>query len=136
MTYAELKAKQQQESNDFPFMWAFGQQQFDEMLRKNNVTTKDIYSIGAGGYIRKTDAKAMVEMFNRHKTELAEARKQSKFLREAIINEMSNHEYCITGDREEVLEACGITEADYQNNEDIRSAWKAAEKTYAASVRA
>lgn len=134
MTYTELKAKQQQEVNAFPFMFAFGQQQFDEMLKKNNVSKADIYSIGAGGYIRKTDAKAMEEMFVRHKNELAEAKKQSKFLKEALLHEMSNHEYCITCDREEVLAACGLTESDYQSNEDIRKAWKAAKKDYIAAV--
>lgn len=134
MTYTELKARQQKEVNAFPFMFAFGQKQFDEMLEKNGVTKSDIYSIGAGGYVRKSDAKAMEEMFTRHKTELAEARKQNKFLKEAFLHEMANHEYCITCDREEVLTACGITEDNYQKNEDIRKAWKEAKKAYIAMV--
>jgi len=134
MTYTELKARQQKEVNEFPFMFAFGQKQFNEMLEKNGVTKSDIYSIGAGGYIRKSDAKAMEEMFARHKSELAEARKQNKFLKQAFLREMANHEYCITYDREEVLAACGITEAEYQKNEDIRKAWKEAKKAYIAMV--
>ena len=130
MTYNELKNKQQEEANAFPFMFAFGQQQFNEMLEKNGVKTSDIYSIGAGGYIRKTDAEAMRAMFKRHKKELAEARKQNKFLKEAFLHEMANHEYCITCDREEVLNACGIAEAEYNNNADIRKAWKTAKNEY------
>ena len=134
MTYRELKDKQQQEVNDFPLMFAFGQKQFDEMLAKNNITPKDIYSIGAGGYVRKTDAPAMSAMFDRHKKELAAAKKQIKFLKEAFIYEMGNHEYCITFDSDEVLAACGITEEDYKNNEDVRKAWKAAKQAYIQEV--
>lgn len=134
MTYRELKEKQQQEINDFPFMWAFGQQQFDEMIAKNNVKISDIYSIGSGGYIRKTDAQSMKEMFSRHKKELAAARKQIKFLKEAFLYEMANHEYYLTFDSDVVLAACGVTEEDYQNNEDVRKAWKAAKKEYITEV--
>ena len=134
MTYKELTAKHQEEVNSFPLMFAFGRQQFDEMLAKNNVTAKDIYSIGAGGYVRKTDAPAMSAMFSRHKKELTEARKQNKFLTEAFLYEMANHEYCITFDSDEVLAACGITEDDYKNNEGIRKAWKAAKAKYIQEV--
>jgi hypothetical protein len=134
MSYNELKEKQQQEVNAFPLMFAFGQKQFDEMLEKNNVTAKEIYSIGAGGYVRKTDAQAMSDMFKRHSQELTEARKQNKFLQESFLYEMANHEYCITFDREEVLCACGLTESDYQTNADVRKAWKAARNEYANQV--
>lgn len=134
-SYRELKEKQQQEVNDFPLMFAFGNQQFAEMLEKNNVTIKDIYSIGAGGYVKKTDAPAMNEMFARHKKELAEARKQIKFLKEAFYHEMANHEYCITYDDEEIFSACGVTAEDYRNNEDIRKAWKAAKAAYLQEAR-
>jgi len=136
ITYAQLKANQQKEVDNFPFMFAFGREQFDEMLKKNNVTVSDICSIGCGGYIRKTDFKAMHDMFDRHTAELAEARKQNKFLKEAILNEMSNHEYCVTYDREEVLNACGITEDDFQKNEDVHKAWNAAKKNYMLAVEA
>lgn len=130
MKYAELKAKHQEEVNAFPFMFAFGAKQFDEMLKKNNLTINDIYSIGAGGYIRKSDADAMEEMFKRHRKEMKEAMKSQEFLRSAFLYEMANHEYGFTHDSEEVLRACGITEEEFQKNDYMKKAWREAEKAY------
>lgn len=131
ITYAELQARQQAEVNSFPLMWAFGREQFEKMLKENGLTVNDIISIGAGGYVRKSDYKAMQEMFRRHKRERKEALKHMEFLEQAILKEMANHEYCITYDREEVLAACGISEDEYESNEDIRKAWRSAERAYA-----
>lgn len=75
MTYRELKERQQQEVNDFPFIWAFNEKQLAEGMQRlglDPATDKDkLQSIGAGGIIRKTDAEAMREMFDRHRSEAA-----------------------------------------------------------------
>lgn len=69
MTYKELKDRQQQEVNDFPFIWAFNEKQLAEGMQRlglDPATDKDkLQNIGAGGIIRKTDAAAMREMFDR-----------------------------------------------------------------------
>ena len=79
--YQEIKAKQEQELNAFPFMWAFSNEQFNAGMKELGLEPTDtdkIFSIGAGGYIRKTDAPAMKEMFARHKAELKAARAADK----------------------------------------------------------
>ena len=72
MKYLKLKEKHQKEVNDFPFGFAFSNEQFKDMMKKFGLKEKDtdkIYSIGAGGYIKKTDAEAMHNMFKRHREE-------------------------------------------------------------------
>jgi hypothetical protein len=75
-SYEKIRTKQQEEINAFPFGWAFSQKQFEDMM-VNKFGLKDddydkIYSIGHGGFIRKTDADAMDEMLARHKAEREE----------------------------------------------------------------
>lgn len=110
--YKELKLKHQKEVDAFPFGFAFSDKQFAEMMAKWGLAKDDtdkIYSIGGGGYILKTDSKAMDEMFARHRAELKEFRKQPDNLYQMFVYEMFNHEYAISYDDEEVLDACGIT---------------------------
>lgn len=67
--YLKLKNKQQKEIDNFPFGFAFSDEQFKEMMNKWGLTENDtdkIYSLGHGSYIRKADAKAMEYMFNNH----------------------------------------------------------------------
>ena len=81
MTYLELKQRQQKEVNEFPFGFAFNNQQFKEMMEKFGLKEKDtdkIYSLGAGSYIRKSDSKAMEEMFARHRKEIEEEIEKDK----------------------------------------------------------
>ena len=116
MKYLELKQKQQKEVNDFPFGFAFSNQQFKEMMEKFGLSENDtdkIYSIGAGGYIRKSDADAMHEMFTRHEKERQQAIENDKdssgYIYEMFRYELSNHEYCVTYDIEPTLDALGLT---------------------------
>ena len=85
--YQILKDRQQKEFNAFPMSAAFSQQQFAEMMAKWGLLPTDtdkIVHIGGGCYIRKTD-------------------------REAFRVLVENHEYCITYDLEDTLDAVGLT---------------------------
>lgn len=110
--YTELKAKHQAEVNAFPFGFAFNQSQFDEMMKKWGLKPTDIreiLSIGGGGYIRRSDADAFKEMFARHESELKAAMQDYEFAFEAFNYELANHEYCITYDLDDTLDALGLT---------------------------
>ena len=111
--YTELKAKHQAEVDAFPFGFAFNQKQFDEMMTKWGLTSDDtdkIYSIGGGGYVRKSDAEAMNKMFERHELERKMARKHGDdYLFEMFNYELANHEYSYTYDLTDTLEALGLT---------------------------
>lgn len=111
--YTSLKSKHQAEVDAFPFGFAFNQSQFEEMMTKWGLTPDDtdkIYSIGGGGYVRKSDAEAMHKMFERHELERKMARKHGDdYLFEMFNYELANHEYSYTQDLTDTLEALGLT---------------------------
>ena len=55
MKYTELLKKHQDMVNALPMHFAFGQEQFDEMLTKNGWNVDDIEHVGFGGYMLKKD---------------------------------------------------------------------------------
>lgn len=133
MTYQELKAKQQKEVNEFPFGFAFNREQFAEMMTKWGLTENDtdkIYSIGAGGYIRKTDSDALDKMFERHKQEIAEFKKNQKELYQGFISELFNHEYIYAPNDDAVLRCFGYTEADLEKDKELKTLYYKAVREY------
>ena len=117
MTYSELKERQQQEINAFPFIWAFNESQLADGMRRLGLDPekdKDkLCNIGGGGIIRKADADAMRAMFDRHRSELQEAIAADKtgdgFIYDMFSTELANHEYSYTGDVTDAVNACGLT---------------------------
>lgn len=116
--YAELRQRQQQETNALPIGFAFGNRQFEEMMRGWGLDPeKDldkIYRLGStGGYYKKTDAQLIRDTLNRHEAELQEAIYGDKtgegFIYEMFLYELDNHEYGYTRDTEDTLDALGYT---------------------------
>jgi len=137
MKYLELKQKQQKEVNDFPFGFAFSNQQFKEMMEKfglKETDTDKIYSIGAGGYIRKSDSDAFDEMFKRHRKEIEDEIEKDKkgtgFIYSMFSYELANHEYCITYDIEPTLDALGLTLDEINKKENLLNGLRKALKEY------
>lgn len=80
-TYEAMRQRQQKEVNDFPLGAAFSDKQFEEMMKNWGLTVNDcdkICRIGSGMFVRKSDRKAMHEMFDRHEKELQDAIKADK----------------------------------------------------------
>jgi len=117
--YIELKARQAKELNDFKgIFFAFSNEQFKEGMGKMGLAiedTKQIYSLGAGGYILKDRSKAFNDMFERHIKEKENRKQEEKFLFDSLVYELQNHEFCITCDPSDALDALGY------NKEDIDS---------------
>lgn len=112
MKYQELKAKHQAEVDAFPFGFAFSEKQFNEMMSKwglKPTDVREILSIGGGGYIRRSDADAMKEMFARHEAEHKAAMQDDEYLYEMFDYELANHEYGYTGELTDTLDALGLT---------------------------
>lgn len=127
--YTELKSKHQKEVDAFPFGFAFSQKQFDEMMSKWGLTPDDtdkIYKIGGGGYIRKSDSEAMENMFARHEAERKAAMQDEEFAFEAFNYELGNHEYCITGELDDTLDALGLTINEVNADPKLANALKRA----------
>ena len=118
--YKVLRDRQQEEFNSIPLGFAFGQKQFDELLARWEITADEaplkIAAIGAGGYIRKKDIPLLKEMSTRHREEMAAAIAGDKtgegFIRDMFFYYLNNHEYCITYDTTDALEALGLTAAE------------------------
>ncbi len=114
--YRELQAAQEKERNAFPFMFAFDQKQFDDGMKGLGLDPKDmdkIISIGYGGYIRKTDKGALLSMRVKHNKEIKDAIAADKdgtgYIFDMFEYELANHEYCITWDFDDTLDALGLT---------------------------
>lgn len=124
--YEELRNKHEKEVEKFPIMWAFNKKQFSEGMEKlglKETDTDKIYSIGSGGYIRKTDSDKLHEMLNRHAEEMERAIKEDPtgdgFIFDMFNYELANHEYSYTGDITDTLECLGLTEEEVNADERL-----------------
>ena len=100
--YQEMRNRQQAEVNAFPMFFAFNKQQFAEGMRKLGLSpsdTRQVCSIFAGSYCRKSDVAKLNEMFTRHRKELEDA----------IAGDKTGQGFICDGDVQETLDALGIT---------------------------
>lgn len=113
MNYQEMKREQEKELSDFEgIFYAFSDKQFNEGMAKVGLVAGDtnkIYSLGAGGYILKEKSEAFHTMFKKFSDRMETALKNEDFLLDALTYELCNHEYCITCDVDEALNALGLT---------------------------
>ena len=127
MTYQELKDKHTKEFSAVPIFWAFSNEQWAEAVKKNGITKEDkIVSIGAGGYIKKSDVHILDEVSKKHKAERKEFKKQDKELIKAIEYELSNHEYGITMDPTDTIDCLSLDMTD----ERIQKCFKKAKSNF------
>ena len=129
MKYSEFKAKQAAEMNEFPMGFAFSDKQLNELLEKWDCKKDDLCSTGAGCIMRKTDSKALDDLYRKLSAEQVEAMKDDAFLTEAIRSELSNHEYIYTSDNTDALRALGLTQKDLET-ERIGKCYTAAREEY------
>jgi hypothetical protein len=131
--YREMKEKHQNEVNSFPMVFAFSNKQFEEGMRKLGLEPTDtdkVYKLGGtGGFYRKDDSKALHEMFDRHSKELSEAMQDEEFIFEAFDYELGNHEFIVTGDVTDAVEALGMTVEEVYENPKMLNALKKAVKS-------
>ena len=108
--YSIFKRARQQKVNEFPMMFAFSKEQLEEGKAKLGVTdNKELLSIGAGGFIRKSDKNEFDNLFIQLDKELSENLNDDEFLYDAFLYEIANHEYCYSCDLTDSLEVLGLT---------------------------
>ncbi len=133
--YRNYKKSCEEKVNNFPMMFAFSKSQFEEGLSKLGVTKEEVMSIGAGGFIRKSDMKSFETLMDDLDLELSKHIKEDdEFVLQMFEYEMGNHEYCITGNDEEVLNVCGL-EVESLNNDRLNKLYKEAKRNYLRGVR-
>ena len=141
-TYQELKTRQQNEVDALPLGFAFSEKQFEEMKAKLGVKkNSELYRLGnTGGFYRKIDTDLIMGTFKRHQEERQNAIFTANgintvYVQSMIYYEMCNHEFAINHDgREEVLEACNLTEELLDKHSELKNAWNAAHKQYYADA--
>ena len=127
MLYEEFRNKRQDEFNNFKGVgFAYSNKQFNDLLKKLNTTSDNLYSIGHGGYILKNRYNDFMDMLIRNDNELDELMKDYDFCLSALKFELFNHEYGITYDNTPALEALNLTSEDLINNETVSRAYKEA----------
>ena len=114
--YVEIKKKHEKRVNDFPLGFAFSNQQFKDMMEKwglKETDTDKIYSIGAGGFIRKTDLEEYNKMWTEIRKEEKDLIEQDKtgegYIKDMFLYELENHEYGYTHELEDTLDALELT---------------------------
>ena len=134
-SYVEMKERHQKEVNEFPMKFAFSDEQFKKAMEELGLTEKDVdkvVGIGAGGFIRKSDVNAYKEMGKRQFKEFWKAIQEDKigdkFIKEMFLYELDNHEYILTREIDDTLDALGLTHNDIRNNNNLRTGLLLAEK--------
>ena len=110
--YLDLQRKHRKELEDFPIAYAFNDEQLQEALKKLGATKEECVTVfGHGDIVKRTDAKAFVDMLKRHTEEVKQKlRADVEFAGAAFLYEMDNHEYAINWSADEdVLECFAIT---------------------------
>ena len=131
--YRQLKDKQSKEFNNFPMMFAFSNEQFTEGMKKlglNPTDTDKIYSMGGGGYYKKSDSEQLKTMTTTHENEIQESIDNDKtgegFIYDMFYYELCNHEYSYTGDTSDTLNCLDMTMDIINKNETLLHGFKMA----------
>ena len=126
--YRALKERQQREVHEFPFFFAFTDEQFVEGMERFGLTPDDtdkIYKFGdTGGFYLRADATRLREMGDRHEAEREAAIAADKtgkgYIYQMFRCELANHEFTWTGDIADALDALGTTIEEINNNPRLR----------------
>lgn len=131
--YQELRMHQQEEVDKFPMKFAFSQKQFEEGMKELGLKptdTKKVVGIPGGGFIRKSDAPALKEMFLRHAKERAAAVAADSdgmgYIYDMFLYELKAHEFGYTGSSEETLESLGYTLEQVRADQKLNRGFEAA----------
>ena len=136
--YAEMKARHQERVNALPIKFAFGTNQFREMMASWGLTENDtdrIYKMGGtGGFYLREDSKRIFSTFEENEIELQTAIRNdldgSGFIKDMFRYELANHEYCITYDLEPTLDALGLSVDEVNNSPALLNGLQLARKEY------
>ena len=122
--YVNLVRKQEKEFNDFPMFFAYNEKQYKEGKQTLGVIDdKEICSIGYG-YIRKSDKQLFSDMLERHNKEFKQSIENDKtgegFIYDMFLYELENHEYFITYEIDDTLDALSLTLDDVLNSSTLK----------------
>ena len=134
-SYSILKQAHQKEVNEFPLCYAFNNKQFEEGMAKLGLTpdqTDKVFGTGSGGFYLRTDDDRLNKMFDRHRKQIRDAIDKDTISEEFILDmfnyELANHEFIITGDESDAINALGLSWDDIEKNQKLRHGLELAKK--------
>ncbi|SHI61086.1 hypothetical protein SAMN02745671_01139 [Anaerovibrio lipolyticus DSM 3074] len=134
-TYKQMKDRHRKEISEFPCFFAFTQKQFEKGMKELGVENKDELRGGFCGMVyRASDEDRLVAMLTGHAKEVKDGYKDDDFLYSAFRYEMENHEFCITHEPEDTLDALGLSRSEVERSKRMVRIWNKAEKAYLDSV--
>lgn len=137
--YNALRKGQQKIHDDFTnryCFFAFSNEQFEKGMEKLGLKATDtgkIYHMGMGGFILRERSEEYHKLINALDEEMKEHMCNYDFAKDAFAYEMANHEYCLSYDIEEVLEALNLTAEDVNKSVILHTALMAAKRQYFAT---
>ena len=139
--YEELINRQQSKYNKFPIKFAFSDEQFKKSMSElglNENDTDKIIVIGGGGFIKKEDKEAYLEMVKRFNKEFEESisadRAGRDFIKDMFSYELANHEYCYTRDLTDTLDSLGLDIDKINNSDSLKKGLKLALNQYEEEI--
>ena len=136
-SYQEMKIRHQNETNEFPIHFAFGDEQIKRKFTELGLDIeKDWDKVshipGTGGFILKKDEQARREMCERHYKELQNAIAADKdgtgFIYQMFRYELANYEFGYTGEADDALAALGYTEAQIEADPALKTGFEKAKQ--------
>lgn len=130
--YTEMQHRHQEEVSDYLSKYgffAFDQRQLAEGLQELGLAPDDLdklHEIGAGGFMLRDKVAAFHAMQIRHAEEQEAAASDPEFAFQMFYTELCNHEYCLTRDAGEALDALGLDFDDIRKNPILEDALKRA----------
>lgn len=122
--YIEYKNRKHAEFDKLPMKVAFGNKQFEQMMKEWGLTTSKedfakIHQLGAGCYCLKKDTHLFEEHFQRTQKELEEFLKDDDNLKSAFKYEFANHECGYTYTPQDALPPLNLTYEEVEKNERL-----------------
>lgn len=137
--YQDLQHKHQEEVNAFlkeNAFFAFSDAQFSKGLAKFGIKPEEsaskLVALYGGGFVLKDKKDALDKIFKRQKAEFKDFQRDDNRLITAIVKELENHEFGITGDVTDTLLALDLYD-DYLADERIQKAVAEAIKIHNAA---
>lgn len=129
-SYKEMFERHSKEFEQLPIFFAYTKEKFERELEKRGVTEKDIYRAGTGAFYLKSDAELIQKTIECFDDEFKKAMQDDDFLYSAFYYELANHEFFITGDPIDALDALCLKIEDVENDERMLRIFNLAKKTY------
>lgn len=138
--YTDWNKRKEEAMKELPYIkFAFGKEQIAKVFSDwglkypDDIDKVDSF-YGAGDIILKEDVPKYKQWYKdtneKLDKEFDESMKDKEFVKDMFIYELGNHEWQISGDDWDTLDACGLSEEEVENDDFLREIWAESKKEY------